>query len=391
MGSVEIRVPQLTSNDATCILVEWLVAPGARVSTGDAVVTVETAKAAEELTCAGDGVLHPLFEAGAECAVGELIGVVVADEAQRQRYIESGRMPTVETAAADPATAPGQPGQVVTEPARRRMAELGVDPAAVSALDRKVIRVADIESLAQARPAPGAAVASPAGGSDLVALSPVQRAVAAVVAESHRTVPAAFVAVKVRVDAALAHARELTRQHRCLIGLTELVVKALGELRPRFPLCFAGPVDDGTVRVTDQVNVGITIDVGNGLHVPVIPDVAARPLPAVAKDLMRLRARALSGGFRAGELTGATIVLALHTEDDVSVAVPVVLPGTVCAVSLAGRQYEVDLDGSAVVRRTVVQLGLAYDHRVVNGREAVALLVAVRELVEHPERIPVGI
>lgn len=104
---------------------------------------------------------------------------------------------------------------------------------------------------------------------------------------------------------------------------------------------------------------------------------------------MGFRATAMRDGFRAGELTGATVLLALHTEDDVSLAVPVVLPGTVCALSLAGRQRELDLDDpGGVVHRTVVKLGLAYDHRVVNGREAVALLVALRELLEHPERLP---
>lgn len=395
MGSTEIRVPKLNSNDTSYTVVEWLVAPGGHVDEGDVLVTVETAKASEDLPSTGTGVLHPLRPAGAECAVGELIGLIFADEPERRRFLAAA-----ESSAADSEIGSGGKGpeQVISKPARRRMAELGVDPAAVRALDRTVIRAADIEALAGAGAnggeSGGGAVAADRGSAGTVTLPPVQRAVSAAVVESHRTVPAAFVAVKVRVDAALAYGRELTRRHRCLIGLPELVVKAVAAQLPDFPLCFATPVDADRVRLADRVDVGVTIDVGTGLYVPVVRDAAARPLPEVAKTLMGFRTTAMRGGFRPGELAGATVLLALHTEDDVSLAVPVLLPGTVCAVSLAGRQRELDLDDSGgrdsggVVRRTVVQLGLAYDHRVVNGREAVALLVAVRELLEDPQRLP---
>ncbi|GAA0240758.1 2-oxo acid dehydrogenase subunit E2 [Cryptosporangium japonicum] len=363
----ELRVPRLNSNDTEYTLVEWLVATGEPVRPGDLVATVETSKATEDLACADAGVLRHLVAAGTECAVGQVIATVLPVGAR----VPDGPRPGTPGPEGEPLA--GEP--IVTEPARRVMAERGIDLAAVRALGRPVIRVADLDALTP--PDPGRTEP----------LSPVQRAVAAVVSESHRSVPTGFVAIAVPVDDALRHARELSRTHRCLIGLPELVVAALGAVADRFPHCFGAYVEPGAVRRPDRIDVGVTIDVGQGLHVPVVRDVAAKPVAEVAKELMRHRLTALRGSFRPADLTGANVLLALHTDDDVTVAVPIVLPGTVCAVSLAGVQPVVRLDADgAPVTRSVVQLGVAYDHRVVNGAQAVELLRAVREVLLAPVR-----
>ena len=140
------------------------------------------------------------------------------------------------------------------------------------------------------------------------------------------------------------------------------------------------------MHVPDTADVGVTIDVGKGLHVPVLRAVQATPVRDLAARLMAHRMTALRGTFRAGDLTGATILLALHTDDDVTHAVPVILPGTSCAVSLAGRQTELFLDPRAAPSPSgpSVQLGLAYDHRVLNGRDAVAFLRDLSDLLQHP-------
>ncbi|EXG82726.1 2-oxo acid dehydrogenase subunit E2 [Cryptosporangium arvum] len=372
----EIRIPRLNSNDTEYTLVEWLVATGEPVRPGDLVATVETSKATEDLTCAGAGVLQHLVAAGTECAVGEVIATVLP-VGTRVSASPAGVSPAgVSPAGVSPAgVSPAEVEPIITEPARRAMAERGIGLAAVRALGRPVIRVADLDAL------------DPAGPGRVEPLSSVQQAVAAVVSDSHRSVPAGFVAIEVPVDAALHQARELTRTHRCLIGLTELVIAALGTVAERFPQCFGAYVEPGAVRLPDRVDVGVTIDIGLGLHVPVIRDAAAKPVAVIAKELMAHRLTAMRGSFRATDLTGANVLLALHTDDGVTTAVPIVLPGTVCAVSLAGVRpvLRLDADG-APVTHTVVSLGVAYDHRVVNGAKAVEFLRAVREVLLAPVR-----
>jgi 2-oxoglutarate dehydrogenase E2 component (dihydrolipoamide succinyltransferase) len=332
----EIRVPKLNNNDAQYTLVEWIAPAGSLVRPGDPVATVETSKAAEELPSTGEGYLRQLLPAGASCAVGAVIG----------------RLDPVPSPDAAPVAA-GASDVVITEPARRAMAERGIDRASVEALGRKVIRVADLDGL-------GGGPAS--AGERLPAL---QRAVAAVVTESHRSIPQAFVAVRVPADAAVARGRELTRTYRRMIGLPELTIAAIGAVAAEHPDCFAAFVPPDRVRRAAAVDVGVTIDVGQGLHVPVVRGVPALSPADIAARLMELRTTALRGTFRPADLADPAILLALHTDPDVIAAVPLVLPGTTCAVSLTAR-----VDGH-------VRLGLAYDHRVLNGRGATLFLKAV--------------
>jgi 2-oxoglutarate dehydrogenase E2 component (dihydrolipoamide succinyltransferase) len=235
------------------------------------------------------------------------------------------------------------------------MAERGIERAAVEALGRKVIRVADLDELA----APAVSIEE--------RLPAVQRAVAVVVAESWGSIPQAFVAVRVPVEAAVARGRELTRAYRRMIGLPELTIAAIGAVAGEHPHCFAAFVPPDRVRRAVGVDVGVTIDVGLGLHVPVVRDVPALSPGDIAERLMQLRTTALRGTFRPGDLADPAILLALHTDPGVTAAVPLVLPGTTCAVSLTAR-----VDGH-------VQLGLAYDHRVLNGRGATLFLKAVAD------------
>ncbi|MFB9451938.1 2-oxo acid dehydrogenase subunit E2 [Dactylosporangium vinaceum] len=234
---------------------------------------------------------------------------------------------------------------VITEPALRVMAERGISRADVEALGRKVIRVADLE-------APPADERLPA----------VQRAVAAVVTES-LAIPQAYVALRVPADPAVG--RELSRKYHRMIGLVELTVAAIGAVAAEHPDCFAAFVPPDRVRRHTAVDVGVTVDVGRGLHVPVIRDVPALSVADIAGRLMELRTTALRGQFRPADLDAPAILLALHTDPDVTAAVPLVLPGTTCAVSLTAR-----VGGH-------VALGLAYDHRVINGRGATLFLKAV--------------
>jgi 2-oxoglutarate dehydrogenase E2 component (dihydrolipoamide succinyltransferase) len=168
-------------------------------------------------------------------------------------------------------------------------------------------------------------------------------------------------------------------------GLPELLIKAVATLYPKHPLMFATLVGDGRIRRAEAPNVGVTVDVGRGLHVPVIRDAAALTSAQLVERLVRLRFKALRAGFTEEELTGANILVALHNTGGIVLATPIVFPGQTCAVCLPDTQEELALadDGRVVVRR-YVNVGLVYDHRVVNGRDAVAFLQDLKYLLEAP-------
>ncbi|MEU7991087.1 2-oxo acid dehydrogenase subunit E2 [Streptosporangium canum] len=389
----EIRVPKLNNNDTVYLLVEWAAKDGQAVRAGEPLVVLETSKAAEELVAEEDGTLLCLLEAGAECAPGQVIARLLAD----------GEAPP--SPAAEHGASPATPDHevVVTAPALRLMDERGISMEQVRALGRKVVRRADLESLLAPWAGPGNPVSvtlptiapgrasGPAAsgtvpeGSGLIEPSRAQRRVAEVVEESHRDIPSAFTVMRVDVTDALGFARQETRRLRVLIGLPELLVRATGRLLDRFPLCFATPVDGRRARRAVSAEVGVTVDVGGGMVVPVVRDAGRRPLGEIAGDLTRFRRAALDGTFRERDLQGGNIMLTLHTDAAVVMAVPVVFPGQTCALSLAAPRPEVveTRDGGFAVRK-VILLGLAYDHRFVNGRDSAEFLGALRTALESP-------
>jgi 2-oxoglutarate dehydrogenase E2 component (dihydrolipoamide succinyltransferase) len=357
MTVADLRVPKLNANDESYVLLEWLVADGERVRRDDPVASVETSKAVEELVSPGDGLLRRLVPAGATCAAGDLIGRVGGDA-----VVMDAPQPLGATV-------------VITAPARALIEQLGLDPAVVASLGVPVVKRADILALA----------GSPAGRH---ALSARQRAIGRTVTLSHATIPAAYSVVKVEVDAALAAVRGLTRQLRRLVGLPDLLVAAVARQHATFPLFFARLVDERTAELADRPNVGVTFDLGTGLHIPVVPDAAALSVAQIAERLTEYRRQAAQpqrGAFREEQLAGANIVVTLHHDGGIVLAVPMVFPGQVCALALAAPQRELVLDeAGAVGARTVAQIGLAYDHRLVNGRDAALFLHAIRDCLEAP-------
>ncbi|CAG6395516.1 2-oxo acid dehydrogenase subunit E2 [Streptomyces cocklensis] len=348
----ELLVPKLNSNDTDYVLTDWLVGDGEPVGAGDPVAVVETSKATEELEAAESGTLHHLVAAGARCRPGRPI----AD-------VRDGAAPA-RTAEAPPAAA-AQPagGPLVTRPAQALADELGVTAQQIAALGLAVVRREDVEAL---RPAAAPAADAPAG----VPLTRVQQGVARAVEISHRTIPAAYTVVRMDLGPARAHAVRLTRAVRRPVGLAELFVQQVAALHAGFPRFFAA-IDGSTATLADAPHIGVTVDLGEGLYVPCVRDPRALTTAEIATRMMAYRIAATSGTFRESDLGGANFVITLHTDGDVVLAVPFVFPGTVCALAVTS-----PADGSPA------NIGLAYDHRLINGRDAALFLHALKNSME---------
>jgi 2-oxoglutarate dehydrogenase E2 component (dihydrolipoamide succinyltransferase) len=372
----EIAVPKLNTNDDSYLLLAWLAPDGQAVPAGAPVAEVETSKAVEELTATASGVLRHRAATGADIAPGQVIALL--DD------------------PAAPAVAPAPPpagtgGPTVTAPARARMAELGITDDTVAALGLPIVRRADIDALAglappaaPAPPAPPTAAVSTVVG-PATRLSRNQRAVARTVARSHATIPAAYTAMTMDVGAALDQAPRLTRAVRRPVGLAELFVAAIGSVHADRPMCFARLDDDGTtVHPSDAAHVGVTVDLGEGLYVPVVRDAGTATLADIARTLTRHRVAAAGGTFRPADLDGANITLTLHQDAHITLAVPIVYPGQTCAVAVTAPRPELYLDEDGrPATRTVTQVGLAYDHRAVNGREAARFLADLHRALDE--------
>jgi 2-oxoglutarate dehydrogenase E2 component (dihydrolipoamide succinyltransferase) len=314
--------------------------------------------------------------AGEECAIGQILAVIGPGE-------EGGPTIPSPTPDAGPAVESEAAAPVLSDRARILVERYGITPEQVRATGLRVIREADVSALVDDGPVPEPG--------RRVALSPNQIAVKAAVEKSHREIPAAFAALTVGVDTVLARAEQESRTIRALVGVTEIVVRAVADQRASFPQVFATLGSDGFLRVPAVADIGITLDAGNGLFVPVLRDVEAQTTAELAANMMRFRRQAMTGRFTAEELRGPGVVIALNNANSVAQAVPIIFPGNVACLSLGAPQRVVELNESGGVRiGRQVQLGLAYDHRVINGRAAGAFLGGLKEKLENPDSLFTG-
>ncbi|WP_327002158.1 2-oxo acid dehydrogenase subunit E2 [Dactylosporangium sp. NBC_01737] len=365
----EIRLPKLNSNDVAYTLVEWYGHDGGHVAEGAVVALVETSKTAEDLTAPAGGILHRTVGAPAECAHGDVVGYLFESDAERTAFLAA---PPHDTAHG---VTGSHPGLIVTEPARVLIEQAGVDPARLAGLGRTVIRRSDVLALLTEQ--------RPAGGTSHP-LTRQQRSVADVVTRSHLSIPAAYTAIRVDATRVAALRRQLPAAAGRTVGTVELLVKAVAGLRDRYPLCFGAYQDDASVLVPDGAHVAVTVDAGEGLYLPVVRHAGELSHAQIGDVLAAFTGKARHGTFRADELTGANIGLSLTNYTDVLFTQPIIPPGTSCMLTLSGthRDAVVAADGT-VVARSWFALGLAYDHRVVNGRDAVVFLRDVKRALER--------
>lgn len=369
----EISIPKLNNNDSSYLLVEWLFEDGATVPDEAGVAVLETSKASEELIVPVGGTLHQMVPAGAEYPCGTVIG----------RLGDGERPAPAPVSTPNAARAPGEAELIITEPARELAEQLGIDTAQLRTLGSTVIKRADVARLADARSADDPGVTD---DRSLHRLSRNQQGVWAVVSESQRTIPAAFTVTQVGMDELEAY----TAESGTMAGATEFVIAAMARLRTDFPLFFSAPAEPGSVRLSSGAHIAVTVDVGKGLFTPVVRNADQLSVAEIADVMMGVRIKAIQDGFRAADLTGGTALLALNNDPDISLATPIIFPGNTCAVSLAGTRDELFADpaGGVGVRR-VAALGVAYDHRVINGRDAARFLRALRQRVEAPAELAV--
>ncbi|MBY8867045.1 2-oxo acid dehydrogenase subunit E2 [Streptomyces sennicomposti] len=387
----ELLLPKFNNNDEGCVLVGWTVDDGAAVSADAVVAEVETAKALEELVADADGVLHRLVEAGAHCAFGRPVGLLFDSRQERDDYLASPAAAAVTTAPEGQGQGEdhdGGPDPVLSDAARTLAQDHGIRTEQLRALGKRVVKASDVQRLIDQGLTDQGAAAVAAGASAasedaaVVRLSARQRAVAAVVSEAHRTIPAAFAAIAVDLTAFRA------ARGGAPYGLVELLVKAIAARHADFPLFFATPGADHTLTLAPAANVGVTVDVGTGLFIPVLKDAARRPIGDLTDDLMDFRVSALRQNFREDAFADEAITLSLHNEPDIILAAPIVHPGRTCVVTLCAERSEVALaeDGTPFTR-PVTTVAVTYDHRYLNGRDAVRFLTAVKQDLETADAI----
>lgn len=383
---IEFRMPSLGADMDEGTLLEWQVAPGDAVRRGQVVALVDTAKAAVEIECWQAGrVFELLIRPGDKVPVGTPIATLLEagespETAPRHPLATTAqRVATPPTPMPAPAAAPataGPPGRPRISPAaRKRAAELGIDPAALTGTGPQgAVGLEDVEAAAK-RAAP------------IDRQAAMRQTIAAAMSRSKREIPHYYLGETVPLAAAMAWlaARNAGRppEARLLPGV--LVLKAVALALHEYPQ-LNGFWRDGAFQVASGIHLGVAVALRRGgLIAPALHDVAAKPLEQLMGEMGDLVQRARSGSLRSSELADATLTVTQLGDQGVDSVFGVIYPPQVALVGVGRIAERPWVEEGRLCAVPCAVFSLAADHRVSDGHYGARFLAEVRRRLQTPD------
>jgi 2-oxoglutarate dehydrogenase E2 component (dihydrolipoamide succinyltransferase) len=415
MASLQLKVPTVGESISEATLGAWKHAEGDYVQVDEPLVEVESEKATFEVPSPGAGILRRILrQPGDTVAVGEVIAEIEPGAAA-QAGGGNGRpqAPAAPAAAAPPPAAAAAPPPAAPPPAadsslrappsaRRLLAETGLPPSEVKGSGRggristqDVVRTLEERERGQP-PAPAGepprAPAAPAGARErIVPMSPLRRTVARRLVEAQQS--AAILTTFNEVD--MTHVMALRerfqerfqKQHGVKLGFMSFFVKGAIEALKAFPSVNA-EIRGTDIVYKDHYDVGVAVGGGKGLVVPVVRDADRMSFAELEKTIGELAVRARDNKLTMKDLEGGTFTISNGGIYGSMLSTPILNPPQTGILGLHNIQKRAVVAASGeIVARSMMYLALSYDHRLVDGREAVQFLVRVKECVEDPDRI----
>ncbi len=403
--SVEIRVPQLPESVADATLVAWRKDVGQSVSRDENLADLETDKVVLEVPAPVSGILRELKVAsGTTVKSGELLAVIEEGAALAKPAAPAASTAPAAPAAALPKTAPAPK----TSPAARRVIEENKVPAEAVAAASQGGRVGKADALAAAaQPAsPASAPVAPASAAatssgprpgrveQRVPMTRLRARIAERLVQAQAT--QALLTTFNEVD--LGAVQELRarykdafeKQHGVKLGFMSFFVKATVEALKRFPVVNAS-VEKQDIVYHEYFDIGVAVSTERGLIVPILRDVDAMSFAAVEQGIADFALRARNGTITLEDLSGGTFSITNGGTFGSLLSTPIVNAPQSAILGMHKIQERPMAVKGAVVVRPMMYLALSYDHRIIDGREAVQFLVTIKEGLEDPGRLLIGI
>lgn len=403
----EIVVPELGESVVEATVARWLKNEGDPVKVGEAVVVLETEKVDLEVGAEKDGVLSKVTrKAGEDVKIGDVLGVVEESVGRAASAPAKESTPAINVAKTAPVEAKPAAVQAGATPVARRMAEEAqVDIHDVPAEGVRV-KKQDVQRFIESRqePAPHVPVSAkgeveqayPAANGDQsrreerIKMSRRRRTIAARLVEAQQTAAMLTTFNEIDMSAVMA-IREKRREsfkdkHGVGLGFSSFFVKAaIGALK-------ANPRLNAEIQGDDMVlkhyyDIGVAIGAEEGLVVPVLRDADRLSFAQIESAIKRFAQDAQKGTLSLEALRGGTFTITNGGVFGSLMSTPILNPPQVAILGLHKiQQRPIAVDGQVVIR-PMMYVALSYDHRIVDGREAVTFLVSVKELIEDPEAL----
>ncbi len=420
----EIVVPTLGESVSTATVARWLKQAGEAVKADEPLVELETDKVTVEVNAPSAGVIESIAaDEEAEVSPGAVLGVIGAGNgavaAKPQQAKPSAAAPAPAPAPAPAAAAPAQPkvepprapsgpvsvpGSPAPLPsAAKMMAEKGITAEQIgtgSAKDGRIAKgdVLDFLSRApaqQQQKAPGAPASAREPrplqeGEERVKMTRLRRTIAARLKEAQNTAAMLTTFNEVDMGAAMALRTEyrdvFEKRHGVRLGFMSFFVKACVAALREFPAVNA-EIDGEDIVYKNFVHMGIAVGGPNGLVVPVLRHAERMGFAEIEKTLGNFGKRARDGQLKLEELAGGSFTITNGGIYGSLMSTPILNPPQSGILGMHKIQERPMVVGGKVEVRPMMYLALSYDHRIVDGKEAVTFLVAIKNAIEDPQRL----
>lgn len=364
----EVKIPALGESIASGLLSRWHKNDGDTVKAGEILITLETDKVAQEIVADVGGILRHRAKEGDDVPVGALVAV-----------IEEGGAAAPEIAAKAPIAEPPAP-KTELPPAEPKPA---AGPAPAAKAEPAIKEVAPV-------PAPAH---SPEGRTSRKKMSPLRRRIAEQLVNAQRTAAILTTFNECDMSEIMAMRKvmqdEFTKKHGVKLGFMSFFVKAVVDALKAVPQ-INSRVDGDEVVTNHFYDIGVAVGTERGLIVPVIRDCDQKSFADIERDILGYAAKAKDGKIGIDDLTGGVFTISNGGVYGSLLSTPILNPPQSGILGMHTiQQRPVAVDGQVVIR-PMMYLALSYDHRVVDGKEAVTFLVRVKDCLERPARLLIG-
>ena len=408
MSIIEVQVPQLSESVAEGTLATWKKKIGDSVARDEILVDIETDKVVLEVPSPGAGVLVEIVKADGDTVVsGELIARIDT-EAKAGAAAPAADAPKAAAPAAAPASAAAAPAGTASPSARKILDEKGVAAADVAGSGRggRVTKEDAVAAQPKSGPvaAPAAAKAAmptpavtiPLGdrAEQRVPMSRLRARIAERLLQSQQTNAILTTFNEVNMGPMMAlrkqYGEKFEKAHGVRLGFMGFFVKAACAALQKFPVLNAS-VDGNDIVYHGYIDIGIAVGSPRGLVVPIIRNADQMSIAEIEKKIAEFGSKAKDGKLTIEDLTGGTFSISNGGIFGSMMSTPIINPPQSAILGIHATKDRAMVENGQVVVRPMNYLAMSYDHRIIDGREAVLGLVTMKEALEDPSRLLLGV
>ena len=387
---IDVKVPMLSESVSEGTLLEWKKKVGEAVARDEILIDIETDKVVLEVPSPQAGVLVEIVAQDGEIVVADQVLARIDTAATA-----AAEAPAAAPAEAAPAAAPAAAQNNAAMPAAAKLAaETGVDVNALqgSGRDGRVLKE-DVQNAA-AKPAAAAApaVALPAGArpEERVPMSRLRARVAErlLASQQENAILTTFNEVNMKpiMDLRAKYKEKFEKEHGVKLGFMSFFVKAAVAALKKYPVVNAS-VDGKDIVYHGYFDIGIAIGSPRGLVVPILRDADQMSIADIEQAIVDYAKKAKDGKIAIEDLTGGTFSITNGGTFGSMMSTPIINPPQSAILGMHATKERAVVENGQVVVRPMMYLALSYDHRIIDGREAVLTLVAIKDALEDPARL----